>query len=218
MTGVQTCALPIYILSFNPDADFFEVRNTIHDQKFAVSEAQFDEKWENTEIKLLFSGSLIKRKGIDYLQEAYLELITEDTKLRETSRLNILGAGDDKIIDNPSINHPGYIESDEYSDYVKNFHIFVLPSLYDCNPLTAIEAVFGGIVLLLSDGVCNYPELLHGNGLLFKAGDKEDLKIKLKELLSTKRDVLKTMAENSLKVSKVFKTSNNAANFVKAVV
>lgn len=54
----------------------------------------------------------------------------------------------------------GYVHHEKMPELYAAADIFVLPSLTDPNPLSAIEAAFVGLPLLISKRLGNYPELL----------------------------------------------------------
>ena len=54
----------------------------------------------------------------------------------------------------------GYVPYEEMPLFYAASDLFVLPSLYDPNPLSVVEAMHSGLPLLLSKQVGNYPEAL----------------------------------------------------------
>jgi glycosyltransferase involved in cell wall biosynthesis len=54
----------------------------------------------------------------------------------------------------------GYVNHNKMPELYAAADIFLLPSLTDPNPLSAIEAAFAGLPLLISTRLGNFPELL----------------------------------------------------------
>ena len=86
-------------------------------------------------------------------------------KLREKAKelsLNVIFVGEKK--------------QEEISDLYKNSDVFVLPSLSDPNPLTCVEALWSKKVLLVSNHVGNYPEVISQgeNGYMFSYENKKE--------------------------------------------
>jgi len=85
-----------------------------------------------------------------------------------------------------------FLKKEETARLYKNCHVFVMPSLADCNPLSFIEAAKAGNVLLASKGVGNYPELVNGNGyILILETQMIYLRNASRSLMRTKRIYLK---------------------------
>jgi len=116
-----------------------------------------------------------------------------------------------------NIEFAGFCEQQKYYEHIRSSHIFVLPSLSDNNPLTVVEALFAGNVILLADGVGNHPEAVRGNGAVVPSGSVEEMTRALERLLTTPRAELAHMAYNSLKIAREFSLKRAAAGFYKAI-
>jgi glycosyltransferase involved in cell wall biosynthesis len=189
--------------------------NTIDRNRFACLPRDIAEKFSADECRFLFSGSLIPLKGIDALQEAFERLAK--TEGLPSYRLDIIGDGplDKKPV--PNVHYHGYLSQDECAAFMKQAHVLVLTSLWDCNPLVVTEAVTAGCATVLSDGVGNYPEYTDGNGFVFARGNADALYEILVKMLRMDRDELKQMAMRSLEIAADVSHENSARVFVQAI-
>lgn len=109
--------------------------------------------------RILFTGRLVHKKGIDLLIEA-LPYIESDYELR------IVGNSESDDISNiesrakelnvlDKISFGGYLESDDLYKEYSQANVFVFPSINDCFGLVLIEALCSGIPIVsstLADG------------------------------------------------------------------
>ena len=118
----------------------------------------------------LFAGRLSQEKGICVLAEAW----------RQLPHIPLLVAGDGPMntIAWPQGATPlGYQPRERLLDLMKGAAILVFPSIwYECAPLTNIEALATGLPVIASN-IGSLPEFVehHRTGLLFRAGDADDL-------------------------------------------
>ena len=111
----------------------------------------------------------------------------------------------------------GFCEKESYYDRFKESHIFVLPSLHDNNPLTVVEGLFSGNVMLLSDGVGNYPAADRDNGMVIPAHSANELKRGLSGILAMSRAELLRMATLSLEIAPDFSVERSVNGFLTAI-
>jgi glycosyltransferase involved in cell wall biosynthesis len=132
----------------------------------------------------------------------------------------VLGAGplDLSNYQGKNIEFSGFCEQRTYFDYLRASHIFVLPSVHDNNPLTVVEALYSGNVMVLAEGVGNHPEAVRGNGVVVPANSVDALTIELKRILSLPRPDLERMAAVSLEIARNFSIERSAAGFCKAIL
>lgn len=209
-----------YIRSFVSNADIFLANNAIQfEECFQITEKELEEKFAKNIVQITFSGSIIKDKGITLLIDAFRSLLNNHPKYQQQYFLKILGTGplDLRNYYDKNIIFTGFIEGQDYIHNMKASHIFVLPSLHDCNPLTVIEALFAGNILIVSDAVGNYPEAVQGNGLVIPTGSSEEIYKALKYILSLPRQELTQMAKRSLELSGNFTVQRSALGFIKAI-
>jgi len=104
---------------------------------------------------LLFVGQLVKRKGIQWLIEAYSYLPND---IKERMQLVIVGDGPDKeeFIDlgkhfDSRISFLGYVDERQMPYVYGHARIFCLPSLSEGCPGTVLEAMYYGIPVIATD-------------------------------------------------------------------
>jgi len=145
---------------------------------------------DSTICHLLFVGSLIPRKGVEYLIEALSQLIQEE----HVFFLTIVGEGPEEErlknqVDeyglNDDVRFIGTIPPDQISECLSRMDCLVLPSLWEGTPNVVLEAMACGLPIVASDlpGIREMvtPDL---NGLLFHAQDVDGLaKMLLKIIL-----------------------------------
>jgi glycosyltransferase involved in cell wall biosynthesis len=158
---------------------------------------------DKTRLIFGYVGGLLKYKGIDVIIDAFNRIKPEDADLR------IYGDYDDKSRDflnlrsrtrNQSIKFVG-----RYEDIKKPYSeidVLIFPSIcYENRPFVLTEAMISRIPTIASN-IGSIPELIENgkNGLLFEAGNHEDLYTKLMIIINSPAllDNLKT-ASHSVK-------------------
>lgn len=155
--------------------------------------------------KLLFLGRICKDKGIDELLEAVTEIGREnkDVKLyiggiyeEESYRKQIEG--------NDLVEFLGWISGKEKEKYLRECGIFVLPSYYEGFPVSVLEAMAGGCVVVASE-VGGIPDVVTDGetGVLVPPKDSEMLKNAVLKVMNDK-----TLADK-LRVSAFKKVEEN---------
>ncbi len=120
-----------------------------------------------------FVGSLVHRKGVEYLIKAFMSI--DNTSLR----LIIVGDGPNGDIFKEMAKGDSRIEFLGYKkdavSYIKASDLFILPSLYEGLPNVVIEAMSVGTPVIATN-VSGIPELIENNvnGLLVPAGDAHE--------------------------------------------
>lgn len=209
----------LYIRQYQPTAEVFRVPNAIDENRFSISREQLSAKFGSARLVITFSGSLVGRKGIILLLEAFRQLLQEQPPLREDCLLRVMGTGplDLDCYRADAVMFAGFCENETYWTYFKESHIFVLPSLRDNNPLTVVEGLYSGNVLLLTDGVGNHPEAVRGNGLVVPANSVDELKRGLATLLALPRAKLLQMAARSVAIAPEFSVTRSVDSFLAAI-
>ena len=172
---------------------------------------------------IFYFGSIDYRKGCDLLINAFKQVAHPGLKLVYAGKFQGTSKEDLAIHqelqnNNPSIIYVGELNKKELHSYLIHATFVVLPSRVDNFPNTMVEAIHAGKIVigpnnwgfeqLICDGI---------SGFLFESGDKNDLTIKIKQVL-TLSDLEKTKIEMSaiksterLKSDNVF---NNYLNFL----
>ncbi|WP_413728004.1 glycosyltransferase family 4 protein [Sodalis sp. RH19] len=110
-------------------------------------------KKEENKIKLVFFGRLSKEKGVESF------LLKLHKEFNDPIELHIFGNGPElenltnlKLNKNINIIFHGYIERVELNKLIRNFDIFILPSIwYENAPISIIEAAFAGLPCLVTN-------------------------------------------------------------------
>ena len=149
------------------------------------------------DIVLAFSGTIVRRKGIELLLEAVSEIKNGNIKLL------IVGGGDNiymqelknlskKLgIENRTV-FTGFVKKDYVKDYFSAADIGVWPGN---NSVSIMEAMACNLPIVIVDLQLSYLAS-YNNGLKFPEHNKEKLKAALKKLIGNKNLRLK-MANNS---------------------
>lgn len=179
------------------------IPNTVNDN-YKIQYDEMVKKFSNIEtIVMYYSGNNVIGKGVDLLVSVLI-----NNKIQCDRRKLIFefyGAGEEvEIPINKSIKIMGFLEGSEYTEGIAKSHIFVLPSRRDCNPLTAIEALKSGCVILVSNGVGSYPETVKGNGIVFEKDDEQALVSSINEILKRSDSELLEMAKKSFKIGELY--------------
>jgi glycosyltransferase involved in cell wall biosynthesis len=208
-----------YLRHFRPEADIYRAPNAIAEERFCIGMDELSQKFSAGRLVITFSGSLIERKGIRLLLEAFRQLLKERPALREQCLLRVMGTGPLDLSDyqDSNVEFNGFCETELYFNNFKESHIFVLPSLHDNNPLTVVEGLFSGNVMLLSEGVGNHPEAARGNGLVVPANSATELKRGLNAILTLPRMELQRLAAISLEIAPEFSVARSVDGFLAAI-
>ena len=167
----------------------------------------------------LFSGQIVKRKGVKYLLEAWMEHI----KRHADDTLVLIGYGDlydrfkAQYADVPSIFLEGRVEYDDVYKYYAIADVFVLPTIEDNWSLVIPEAMACGLPVATSIYNGCYPELVKKdvNGITFDTFKKESI---VEALDYFHHRDLKELGRNSIELEKPFNTYNCAQREYEAIV
>lgn len=113
-----------------------------------------------------------------------------------------------------------YVPYDEMPQYYAAADLLLLPSLYDPNPLSVIEALHTGLAVAVSSQAGNVEEAVTEgkNGWVLPVLDQEAFAAKLRAVFAADREVLKKMGEVSKREnSRFWNTKQAIARFVEGV-
>ncbi len=141
-------------------------------------------------MRFLYSGSLIRRKGVDLLIPAFLKLLKEGHR----ATLTVMGHGD---LENRLkvmiprewkglIDFVGFKDWHELPSVYAQHDILVAPSRYDGWGLIVIEGLAAGMPVIATDMMGSALDFIrHGeNGWMIPAGNKEFIYKALKETMN----------------------------------
>lgn len=175
--------------------DITVIYNGIDREIFNISK-----RHEDKDVTIGFAGSIIPRKGLHLLADAYKQIFPYHENLTLSIAYNFYEEEYyNKIIavlegTNYRINK---LERSEMSNFYSECDIFVVPSLKDPLPTTVLEAMAAGCIVIGSN-VDGIPEML-SNDYLFSVSDEKCIVSKLKDIMnnidSYKDTALKTNIE-----------------------
>ncbi len=148
---------------------------------------------------LTIVAALENRKGYQYLLDS-LEILP--INIKNLFHLQIVGEGKlsnllKKKLNKFQISHKlyGNLKTKDVALLLEESNGFILPSLIDPNPLSAIEALASGLPLLLSKNCGNYNECIqeNKNGWLFNPVDKNEIAQKITTWAKTSFEDLEEM-------------------------
>ena len=132
----------------------------------------------------LFAGRIVKEKGVHVLAKAFANM--------PENKIIIIGDGPEKALlqeqfrSFPNIHFEGQMEKKLVTEYMKRCKAFICPSIwYEGAPLTIIEAFATGTPVIASKLGSMEESISDGfNGLHFTAGDADDLRAKIRLLIT----------------------------------
>jgi glycosyltransferase involved in cell wall biosynthesis len=98
--------------------------------------------------------------------------------------------------------------------------LLLLPSVYDNNPLSVVEAMHSGLPLLLSDRVGNFPEALNEgvNGWGFNPGVQMEIRQAAEKAFGSTHQQLRLLGENSRERARaLWNTERSIQGFLAAI-
>jgi len=147
------------------------------------------------EVRFLFCGQLIARKGVDVLFQAFDRLVHKGYPVR----LLLVGrrAELDQILAAVSveaknrISYEGFFDPKRLSGIYSQAHVFVLPSRYDGWGVVVNQALGAGLPVICTDAVgAGYDLVDHGvNGYRVPAGDPDRLADCMEDLIAQRERI-----------------------------
>ncbi len=140
----------------------------------------------DTEIRFLFIGRVMKEKGIDEL----LEVAVKIKKKYKSVVFDIVGPLEDDYADiTAQYQKDGHIIYHGYqknvTEYIRNSHCFILPSYHEGMANTLLECGAMGRPLITSDiHGCKEAVIQEINGYLVNASDCDDLYAKIEKFIN----------------------------------
>jgi glycosyltransferase involved in cell wall biosynthesis len=137
---------------------------------------------DKNELKLIFVGALIKRKGLDIAVSAIETLYNKGYRVS----LDLYGAGnpDPYCSSSKCIHYKGILPQGEAQKTISSYDFLLLPSRHDGWGIVVNEALLQGVPVIASDhvgAICLLEST--GAGIVFKSQDSVDLQNKIESLL-----------------------------------
>jgi glycosyltransferase involved in cell wall biosynthesis len=193
------------------------VPNSVNSE-FQIKSDELEKKFNNINktLDFCFSGSLILRKGIDLLLEA-IKIVNKEYNGKRKYNLNILGTGEFQVEQIDNVIWHGFQTGDSYIKTIMRSNVFILPSRSDCNPLTVIEALKSGCILVLSKNVGNASDFIQDNGFLIDDLSPRGISRYIISLLECSTEKLQYMSNISFSLGKNITQQNSAKKFISAL-
>lgn len=128
----------------------------------------------NADLRIIFVGSLIQRKGVDLLGVAVQRLHAQAYKVS----VDIFGPVDANAImpKDANIHYRGMIPFGQAQEVISQYDLLVLPSRYDGWGVVVNEALCAGVPVVCSDNTgAGAVAVAFGAGLSFPSGDARTL-------------------------------------------
>ena len=157
-------------------------------------------------LKILWLGSVILRKGIQYLIQA--------ARLLQKTKMEFLIAGPVGISDAalssfpPNVRLLGRVTRDQLSEIYRQAHVFVLPTISDGFAITQLEAMAHGLPVVATPN-CGRVVSNGTDGFVIPARDGSALAEALASL-DKDRDLLRAMSSNALVTASKYDLPSNA--------
>lgn len=206
----------IYIGGMNADGE--GLRESIRSMN-AEEKAEIRNRYNTEGLLYLFCGQIIKRKGVAYLLEAWVNHVQRHSK----DTLILVGGGE--LLDEfkrcyanfPSIHLEGRVEYTHVYKYYAVADVFILPTIEDNWSLVIPEAMSCGLPVSTSIYNGCHPELVKKgvNGITFDTFKQESI---LEALDYFHHVDLKAFGQKSIELEKEFNTENCAKRVYDALI
>ena len=190
------------------ESQIINLPNTIEENIFFNKEYKEEKKYKKNKKILITVASLENRKGFINLIDSIENL---SIKIKKDLHLNIIGDGPlfsyiDKRLNLIGISFQllGNLDANDVSLQLQKSDGFILASLIDPNPLSAIEALASGLPLLISNNCGNVNECiyLNKNGWSFDPNSPKEICAVITDWYNSSEEKLKEMGSLSKKVYK----------------
>ncbi len=202
--------MPVYILPYHIDTQKFEERTSY---------------FHNGKVNFLYSGQMIKRKGVHVLEKAVLSL---DKPYLEKTFFHFIGDGESlsalkealRALEN--VKFYGFVKYENLSALYKMGDVFLFPSLYDGWGVALTEGMAAGMlpVSTYTTGAA-VQNILHGiNGYIIPPDNPKELATLLKYLVDNKEIIPhmgKKAREYAVKYNDVRKGTDKLLNILNSI-
>ena len=164
---------------------------------------------------LLSLSTIEPRKNLQLLLTVYSQMLDEGEALPDLVLAGRSGWKTEGILSHVSsgirnrIHFTGYIEDGDLPALYREAELFLFPSKYEGFGLPVIEAMSQGTLVLSSDAA-SLPEVAGDAGILFRSGDAEDLKQKIRDALRMSGEEKNRRIRSGLNVSHRFSWDREA--------
>ncbi len=150
-------------------------------------------------VRFLFIGNIAPVKGLDILLQAFSKVDPSKASLDIYGKIRnpeILEDNFRSLSDNHEVRYRGSYGPEDLPEILSKYDVLIIPSRFETYPTTAREALHAGVPIIASN-VGGLPELIEdgSNGLLFEAGNMEDLAEKMTYVLDNQK-IIDTFRQN----------------------
>jgi glycosyltransferase involved in cell wall biosynthesis len=166
--------------------------------------------------RFIYVGRYYDFKGILVLWKAFIELQNEVPNEWE---LWCIGTGSLEPVQHPKIKHFGFVQPENFGEYVQQTGVFVMPSLFEPWGVVLHEFAAMGFPLLVSDrvGAAEFFLQENKNGYAFDPDSINLLKEKLKEMMQLPPEQLNLMGAYSYQLAQKHTPKIWADNLMKLI-
>lgn len=183
--------------------DYKLIRNGINTEEFYPSK---DHKFDSENIRFLYVGRLVERKGVLLLLSAVRKILETHPYLKFSLKM----VGDGALADvceqyvsqhelETHVELTGRVEHEELPKIYHTADVFVLPSITEALGNVTQEAIAAGLPIITTDTGAG--ELVEGNGIVLPVDDEEALYQAMLDVLLGTIDLAK-MRDKSIELSK----------------
>ncbi len=162
--------------------------------------------------RILYVGTITKKKGVHLLVEAFNHLSLQD------ATLHLLGAvsHDNTILNNINfpISHTGFVDHAHLASIYQEADLFVFPSFLDSWAMVVIEAMACGLPVIVSENTGAKDAVEQGGGFVVPVGDVEAIKEKILFFYHN-RSALQEMGEKAYQIAQHYTWENYHAQIKK---
>ncbi len=170
---------------------------------------------------LMYSGNLVKSKGVMELMSAFQEIKNQNNEYR----LFVIGSGplEDDLQQYVSENNlkdvffVGFIPFEKSLEYWKRADVLIHLCHFDYNPLVLTEALAAGLPVVCSKYAGSHPDFVHEgkNGYVVDPFDPQAVAEAVKKCIENNRDG--SMTRYALQLSEKLTYDNAAKGFIDAI-
>ncbi|TRZ44983.1 glycosyltransferase [Robertkochia solimangrovi] len=188
---------------------------------YPVPEIEIKKDFERS-IDLLFVGTFVKRKGVQYLLQIYQKLRSENVHFN----LHLVGGGElekelfDAFRNEKSVVFHGLLSNDKVIEIMKMSKVLLFPSLSEGLPNVLVEAMKAGCVPISHDLPSGVHDLIdHGvTGYIVNIGAIDEFSAYAESLLLNQNIREDISVRTSSKMNDMFEPFENAKKYEKTIL
>jgi len=169
---------------------------------------------KNQTLKILFVGTINKRKGADHLINAIKKFNKSKVKLLMIGE-NQLDININELPNNIEIKP--FMQKKEFLKYFYKSHLFCFPTLFEGGTITVFEAVGAGLAILTTKESTH--KITNFGNIKLKSGSEKSIVSAIKKILN-KPSKIEEMSLKSIKLYDEYKWSNyrkKVSNFINEI-